>query len=268
MSNLINNGKDFDQNAHGDQCVTMETQHAKNTEIDALKNTIKFMKLEHKNDIQEKDIQILTLQKENGLFQILNLEHEIKILKGNAIAAEKEIKEVKKKNQEDSKTLDHPQISFSDLYMETEDLILKGIARFFRKEEETNGVLYNHYHEWFQIMACRIGKNIPIIHEQYVLVKLKCKDPSKEYIIVSYDESNNNHTHDNQWTRLDILNKGWNHDTASLFILHPTRINKSITMGNGSKCTTNQTNHQWKVDSIPKEYRGKDDCFIVLFLKT
>ena len=238
------------------QRVTMESQRA---EIDALKNTIKFMKLEHNVAIQEKDIQILMLQKENG-FQILNLEHEIKILKGNFIA-EKEIKGVKRKKKDDSKQIDHPEISFNEFFMETEDLIRKGIARFFRRQGESKGDFYNYYHGWFQSMAGRIGKNNPIIHEEYVLVKVKCKDPSTGYSIFS-DEKNQ---FNDRYTNLNIFHKGWKHDTASVLILHPININKSTEMGRGEKC---DSFHQWKVDSILKEYRGEDDFAIVMFLKT
>ena len=45
MANVTEDINELEHNAQG---VTVETQHAKNAEIGALKNTIKMMKLEHK----------------------------------------------------------------------------------------------------------------------------------------------------------------------------------------------------------------------------
>ena len=77
---------------HGGAQIQNPYNDSKNDEIDALKNTIKFMNLEHKIAIQEKEIQNLTLQIENDLhqqikvekekdLQILKLQHENEILK-------------------------------------------------------------------------------------------------------------------------------------------------------------------------------------------
>ena len=270
MSYLLSDGKILrHNNAYGDQGVTMETQHGKDAEIDVLKNTIKVMKLEHKVAIQEKDIQILTLQKENDIqqlkvkneksemnIQILRLEHEIKMLKQNAIADQK-VKEAKKKKHEE-----HPLKSFNEFYMETEDLLSKGIRRFFGREQETQDGFYNHYYDWFQSMTGRIGKNNPVIHEEYVLAKVKCKDLSVQYMIYSFDQNQ----YKDQYTYLSIFHKGWKHDTTSVLILHPTHINKSIEMEKSAKLSAKC--HQWRVFPISKEHRVEDDFFIVLFVKT
>ena len=76
--------------------------------------------------------------------------------------------------------------------------------------------------------------------------------------------SYNQNLYDDQYTYLNILYKGWNHGTASVFILHPTHINKSIEMGKGN---SNTPSCQWKVDSILEDYQGKDGFFIVFLLK-
>ena len=135
------------------------------------------------------------------------------------------------------------------------------MTKYFLKQENPSDQFNTMYCGWFQSIDNKLEKNNPVIQEEYVLLKVKFKDPSKEYEICS---SHGNH-YDDQSTVLDIFKKDWKHDTASVFILHPTHINKSIGMGKGEKHTLY---HCWIVDSVPNEYRaGEDDFFIILLLK-
>ena len=318
-------------------CQNFVTQNpynnSNNTEIvDALKNTIKLM--EHKVAIQEKDIQNLTLQKENEL-QILMLQHENEILKlknneadqkkneytnkilklekkvadqvtlekeketqilklenevfeqtkleteknvtilqledkvadqaKQLVEKEKEIRKVEEENKllriEFNEATENLTKETMESFMGRNILFPSDMTKYFLKQENPSDQFKSMYCGWFQSIDNKLTKSNSIIHEEYVLVKVKCNNPSTHYDIYSYNQN----LYDDQYTYLNILHKGWKHDTASVFILHPTHINKSIGMKRGKK---SNIYHQWKVDSVPNEYRaGEDDFFIILFWK-
>ena len=103
-------------------------------------------------------------------------------------------------------------------------------------------------------------KDSPAITDKFVLVKVKCKVPTKQYSVLSYYQNQYN----DQRTFLNIFKKGWKHENTEVSILHPNSINKSIQMKEGGK---NENWHGWSVNTIPEEYIGEDGYFIVLCLK-
>ena len=229
----------------------LDGKHA--VEIKALRNAVKTLNLEHKVEIAEKEKEIhrKEIQIKDKEIQILKLENENKMLKLKT-------NDVEGKQTEQKASI--LQKDANEFYMNTEDLFTKGIAKFFFGEELQTG-FYNSYHEWFEVMMARLEKNIPFIFEKSVLVKVTCQDPAKEYRFYSGEKNQ----YEDQYTYLDIFNKGWTHDTTSVLILHPNLINKSIQMKESYK---SGNYHRWNVNSIPEEYNiGKDSFFTILCLK-
>ena len=72
------------------------------------------------------------------------------------------------------------QIDVNQSYINTEDLLTKGIAKYFFGEELQTG-FYNLYNKWFELMAARLMKNTPFIFEKSVLVKVTCKNPAAKF---------------------------------------------------------------------------------------
>ena len=64
------------------------------------------------------------------------------------------------------------------------------------------------------------------------------------------------------YTTLEILDKGWNHDISIALILHPKFVNGSIQM----KVDISKKYDCWSVDLLPKE-NIEDGSFILLCLK-
>ena len=154
-------------------------------ELKALKNVIKILKMEHKIEIQAKDIEIMENKnqlkdkdiiiqaKENQIKantdQNLKLENEIKLLKMKT----NDVEEESRPNDETEKDV------LNDSYMETKDLLTNGIEKFFFGKSG----LTNSYKEWFGVMATRLMKNNPYIFEKFVLVKVNCKNPKDGYYL-------------------------------------------------------------------------------------
>ena len=208
-------------------------------ELKVLKNALKIntLKLQHKNEIQAKEIQILKLENEN------------KVLK------------MKKRNDEVEETtslMNVKQIEPSQSYnnMSTDDLLTDGMEKFFLNENE----IQNTYQEWFEVMNTRLTLNTPLILERFVLVKVKCKNPTVMFKFTSYT---NTGFYDQQ-TNVNIFNNGFRYNTSTVYILHPENIIKSIQMEEYK----NDFNYdQWLVRAIPKEHIDKDGCFVILCLK-
>ena len=227
-------------------------------EIEALKNNIKILNLEHKVEIMEKEKEIQIKDKKIEIqakeIQILKLENENKVLKLKDLA--EDTTPLKNEKQTESIKAFISQKDAIEFYINTDDLLTKGIAKFFFGEQ-----LNYSYHEWFEVMVARMTKNIPFIFEKSVMVRVKCRNPMQGYTFYSGRVIN---TYYDQFTELNILDKGWTHDTASVFILHPNLINKSIHMKESVKIIKN---HGWYVASIPEDYIEKDGFFVVLCLK-
>ena len=246
--------------------VGNEMHHGKcNTEIEALKNTIKILNLEHKVEIMEKihDKEIHIKDKEIQIhgkeIQLKDKEIQIKDKEIQILKLNKMLKLKYNDVEQDTTSLKNekqtePIKDVNEFFMMTKDLLTKGITKFFGEE------LQNSYSEWFEVMAARLMKNTPFIFEKSVLVKVTCKDRKTAFAF--YSDKANKYT--DQYTDLDIFNKGWTHDATSVFIPHPNLINKSIQM---KESCTSSSYHEWKVDSIPEECIGKDGFFIVLCLK-
>ena len=214
-------------------------------EIEALKNTIKKLNLKHKVEIaeKEKEIQILKLENENNMLK----------LKYNDV---QDVTPLKNEKQTEPIKAFISQKDANEFYINTDDLLTKGVAKFFFGEQ-----LNYSYNEWFEVMAARMTKNTPFIFEKSVMVKVKCRNPAQGYTFYSGKVINK---YDDQVTDLKIFDKGWTHDTASVFILHPNSVNKSIHMKESVKIIKN---HGWYVASIPEDYIEKDGFFVVLCLK-
>ena len=136
------------------------------------------------------------------------------------------------------------------------DLLQNGIKKFFCDDE-----LNHFYKDWFNSIFESLRKDSPVITEKFVLVKVKCKDTTKRYGVVSY---NQNKCFDQQ-THLNIFDKGQRHENTKVLILHPNSINNALQMKEGGKNTGYW--NQWNIDTIPKKYIGEDGYFIVLCLK-
>ena len=132
------------------------------------------------------------------------------------------------------------------------DLLQNGIKKFFCDDE-----LNHFYKDWFNSIFESLRKDSPVITEKFVLVKVKCKDTTKQYYVNSTDQNK----YGDNYTHLNIFNKGRSHENTKLLILHPNSINNAIQM----KKVVNWK--QWIIDTIPKEYIGEDGYFIVLCLK-
>ena len=203
------------------------------------------------NALQGKQIRIMELEKVVEEKTAQNTILEQQLLEKKEVEAENEV--LKKRIQHVTKTT-------NEFMMDKDIILLKGIEKFFWKDN-TPSVLLTNYREWFRCMDSRLDKYAPIVHEEYVLVKVKCENPEKSYRIDS--DQRNDFTHFGR-TALNIFNKGWRHETASVYILHPNDVNKYIEM----KVTTKApAYHGWDVYCIPKEYRRQGDFFIILFLR-
>ena len=228
--------------AIGDIEKCLEGKHT--VEINALKNAFKIFELEKK--ITEQD-----LENKN-----LKLENENKSLKLKCDTVEV-TPTCGKQLQPPVYDAPKPQ---EDIFMNTDDLLSKGIAKFFFGEK-IQTVFYNLYQEWFNVMTKRLTKNSSFIYERFVLVKLKWNDSIKGYSFYSHKEKT---SYENNSAFLKIFDKEWKHETSSVLILHPSVVNCSIQMGENFKCSTY---HRWNVESISKEHIDKDGSFIVLCLK-
>ena len=221
--------------------------------------------------IKTKEMQILKLENENKLLKIKNNKNENTTLENERVI----------ENRKDG----------NDFYMNTDDLLTKGIDKYFLQDEASNSFLVpkkdeyeiplphnelssSTYREWFEVMATRLTNTGPFVFEKFVLVKVKCKNPTQEYSFFSFKKrkdkkfflfSNEENKYYEDHTDLNILTKGWRHDTASILILHPSQVLTSIKMEEGG-----MEDHYcgWFVDYIPNEYiYNEDGCFIILCLK-
>ena len=233
-NNII--GHEQGNNAHS--ASTFETLHAKDARIGAMEKTIKFLTLE--NELKDKTI------------RVMELENEMREKKNEIEKLKLEVKITTK------------QKTINEFFIDKDILLPKDIAKFFWKEETPND-LSTVYSEWFQCMDDRMDKNTPIMHEEYVLVKLECDKSGSDFAIYS-DQRDLFFTNRPE---LNIFNKGWCHDTASGYILHPNDINKSIEMDLRAKFEVKEKEkyHGWDVKVIPKEHRMEYNLFIILFLK-
>ena len=225
-------------------------------EMKVLKNSIKTFQLEHKIQIQAKDIQIkdreIQIQfKEN---QILKLENEIKLLKMKTNDVEEETTPLRNEKQTDQIAQINLLNDFK--YIETDGLP-KGINKFFFGEKTG---LFNSFQEWFDVMRIRLTENTPYIYEKFVLVKVTCRDPKNVY----YFYSNDGNTFDATYTQLNIFDNGWRHESTSVLILHPNHVYKSLKMREDLK---SEGCHCWKVDYVPKGCIDEDGYFIIVCLK-
>ena len=114
------------------------------------------------------------------------------------------------------------------------------------------------YREWFEIILSKISENTPFIFDKFVLVKVTCLYPKRDY----YFDSDKSNIYGVSSTELNIFNKG--HDTTKVSILHPNSIIKSIQMNEGNKYPHH---HRWTVATIPKKHISEDGFFIVLCVK-
>ena len=216
MDEQTNNDNDI-QDAINDIEKCLNGKHSQ--ELKALKNVIKILKMEHKIEIQARDIEIMEnknqlkdkeIQIKANTDQILKLENENKLLKMKTNDIEEETTPLKNEKQ-----------IKSYLNMNTDDLLTDGIAKFPLIEK-----LSNSYQEWFGVMTTRLDRNYPYIFEKFVLVKVNCKNSKDRY----YFYSRNENIFYDQVTNLDIYNKGFRHETTTVSILHPNFVNKSIQM--------------------------------------
>lgn len=253
-------------------------------ELAALKDAFEKLQLKHKIDIQDKEIQL----KDKDI-QIGKLENEIKYLKikynveedgttskcqpskingiGNGNASPK-IEKSKDKKDEEVEPISTSMVSVKqtgELFKSQFNvLVADGIAKFFCNDD-----LQACYKEWFDEIFKSLNKDSPLIANQFVLVKVKCGDPAKEYKVFSY----NNNSYYDQYTELNIFEKGWRHENTAVTILHPNSFNKPMKMKEGGLKYKNFPLrmkidfHKWRVDAVPKEYIGEDGYFIILCLK-
>ena len=238
----------------------LDGKHA--VEMNALKNTI--FELEKKVAEQEMEIQMKDLKNEN-----LKLENENKLLKlkyetvgTKSSSNNQQPTSLNNDKQMEPPIIDapKPQKDAKNFFIETDDLLSKGIAKFFFGDDVQAG-FYDLYREWFEAMSKRLPRESPFIRERFVLVKLTCKDPAKFY---SFDSHIKTVYREND-TQLNILDKGWKHETSTVFILHPNLINGSIQMKECYKC---DNFHRWVVDSISKKnIDDEDGSFTILCLK-
>ena len=267
-----------------------------NVDINALKNSFKLLKLEHKifkqaneiqikdkeNQIKDKEIQIQAkdykiLKLENQIkakenetksketqetqekdIQILKLQNQIKERETEVQAKDIEILELKNENKLLKSEKEIPMKAYIEMSINA--LVINGIEKFFLCSNEEEGVHFT-YREWFKIMFERISKNIPFIFDKFVLVKVTCNDPTKEYRF--YSDKQNDFSY-NQRTDLNIFNKGWKHNTTRVFILNPNSIIKSVQMEKGNRSIDY---HGWNIGHIQNESIGEDGFFVVLSLK-
>ena len=267
-----------------------------NVDINALKNSFKLLKLEHKifkqaneiqikdkeNQIKDKEIQIQAkdykiLKLENQIkakenetksketqetqekdIQILKLQNQIKERETEVQAKDIEILELKNENKLLKSEKEIPMKAYIEMSINA--LVINGIEKFFLCSNEEEGVHFT-YREWFKIMFERIWKEIPFIFDKFVLVKVTCNDLTRQY---QFDSDKTRTSYSKNRTELNIFNKGWNHNTTNVFILHPNSIIKSIQMEEDEKC---RTYHRWIVVTISDEFIGEDGFFVVLCLK-
>lgn len=179
-------------------------------------------------------------------------------------------------------------------HMSTDDLLTKGVEKYFLREELHNSYIGNQkeeeeeekqkqsedfsnsltYRQWFEVMATRLTRTAPFVFEKFVLMKIKCKSPKQEYAFFTFKKkidkkfflfSEEENKYYEQHTNLKILTKGWRHDTTTVLILHPDHALRSIKMIEGG-----MEDHYcgWYVDYIPQEcIYNKDGFFIVICLK-
>ena len=154
-----------------------------------------------------------------------------------------------------------------DYFIKTEELVSRGVGKFFlgRKDDE----LYDHYYQWYQDVALRIPKNTIFRENQkFVLVKTKFKDYSEAcyFTSSSYDGYQKFNA---QEVELNYI-KEWQWNNSSIFILHPSCVNRCIQMKESQeiRMTQNMTFPiKWGVDLIPQEFKEKDtNCVIILCL--
>ena len=231
---------------------------AKEAQIEKIEKEIELLKIKNKDsdEVETSKSQSTQREKEN---ENPKLESEIKASEKEQNATKIEItnKPSLKRNEEEIKPVNQPMISFKVagalFKAHLDGLLSNGITKFFHE-----GNVPASYKEWFGVIHERLSG--PVITEKYVLVKVKCKDTTKQYSVVSY---NQNKCYD-QYTHLNIFDKGWRHENTKVSILHPNSINNAIQMKKGGK---NANYHEWIVDKIPKEYISEDGYFIVLCLR-
>ena len=248
--------------------LTLEKdKEIKDKEIQNLKLEYEILKIESEKKILklENEKTILKLENKTTILKlgyeskISKLENEKRILKVTSNDVEEDATPEKEKKKEQTDATE-TKASVNDIFISTNDLISKGISKFFLREEPQT-VFYNTYRDWFEAIATRMKRNSPFVFEKSVLVKVKCIDPTKSY---NFYSGKHNRYNEDQSTDLDILMKGWTLDTALVSVLHPDKINKCLEMNESMK---DQNWHSWYVDSIPDEYIGTDGFFIILGLK-
>ena len=198
------------QDAIADIEKCLDGKHS--AELKVLKNALKIetLKFEHKVEILEK-----VHAKE---IQILKLENENKLLRMKSNDVEEELKNEKQIE---------PKQSY--INMSNEDLLTNGIETFFLNDNEIQ------YKEWFEMMSTRMTNKSPlydIISDRSVLVKVVCPNPKSTYRFSSFIRD----VYQGQQTDLNIFNKGFLHNTSTVYILHPKKIIKSIQMKKHLTC--------------------------------
>ena len=205
-----------------------------NVDVKALKNAFKILKLEYKISEQARQIQVKDQENRVKEKEILIKDQSIRLLKN--LRQTDLMKTVYINNMSD------------------EDLLTNGVEIFFFCSIKTE--LYISYKEWYETVFKRISRT-PFIFDQFVLVKVICKQPMNGIKVSSVVKCMSLSNHLN----LDIFDKDWKHENSNIYILHPKSIIKSIRLKENLK---NQNFHVWEVDSIPYEYLDEDNCYIIV----
>ena len=249
---------------------------AKENEIEAKELQIQAKEIqikERENQIQAKGIQIKDFELQNKAEDVQILERENQ-LQGKDIQIQKLKNEIEilkmKTNDVDVTPLEHWNIKnkweqkqlqpLKEEYDKMSDdyLFTKGIEQFFFRNNFQTGYSYP---EWFDVIRTKLRVyNCSYVFQKFVLVKVKCFKPNNSYYFTSFYED----SFYDQRTKLNIFNRGWRHESATVSILHPNDVNNSLKMKEDGK---EYNHHQWKVTNIPKDYIDKDGYFIILCLK-
>ena len=130
--------------------------------------------------------------------------------------------------------------------------VAEGVTKFLEgKKAETD--LYNTYQEWYEDISDRMTDNVPLIYEEFILVKTSHREGLKDPCLLHhYDRKTKRfgEKHDGDF-KIAKHEGGWLSEKHSVWILNPRQANNVLQM-------TNNENGEW-VSTAPKSFQRNEN---------
>ena len=168
--------------------------------------------------------------------------------KNQSIAKEYDAQALPKKVEECTR-----KVASKSVLMSMQKRVAEGVIKFFEgKKAETD--LYNTYQEWYEDISDRMTDNVPLIYEDYLLVKYGEMGGLPNYCNLYYNEHKTKRFgRIEKGFRITKYQGGWlDENKEHVWILHPEKANDALQMYYNEKAD------RWESTS-PKTFQRKEN---------